>query len=108
MLDSTDLNPVSVGRIPAIGSEFFSKQSARKHLSDQYMCRETYYAPPCLARAIVRGTRISVEFIIELLANGWTKQSIIENYPQLDEGDIEAALRYATEVLKDEMVYPLP
>jgi len=59
-------------------------------------------------KPIIKGTRISVEFILELLANGWTEQQIRENYPQLKKEDIQASLRYATDVLKEEMVYPYP
>ena len=65
--------------------------------------------PEILAgKPIIKGTRISVEFILELLANGWTDETIMENYPQLKKEDIQAALRYATDILKEEMVYPLP
>ena len=56
----------------------------------------------------IKGTRISVEFILELLANGWMDEEIIENYPHLKKEDIKAALRYVTDILKEEMVYPYP
>jgi uncharacterized protein (DUF433 family) len=59
-------------------------------------------------KPIIKGTRISVELILELLANGWTHKQILDNYPQLTREDIEAALRYATEILQDELVYPYP
>jgi len=40
--------------------------------------------PEILAgKPIIKGTRISVELIIDLLANGWTTEEILENYPQL-------------------------
>lgn len=65
--------------------------------------------PTILAgKPIIKGTRISVEFILELLANGWAGKEIMENYPQLKKEDIQAALRYATDILKEEMVYPFP
>lgn len=59
-------------------------------------------------KPIIKGTRISVEFVLELLANGWTDEAIMENYTQLKKEDIRAALRYATAILKEEMVYPYP
>ncbi len=59
-------------------------------------------------KPIIKGTRIAVEFILELLADGWTDETIMENYPQLKKGDIQSALRYATDMLKEEMVYPFP
>ncbi len=59
-------------------------------------------------KPIIKGTRIAVEFILGLLANGWTIQNILKNYPQLKKEDITAALRYATEIMKEEKVYPIP
>ena len=65
--------------------------------------------PAILAgKPIIKGTRIAVEFVLELLANGWAEEAITENYPQLKKEDIQAALRYATDILKEEMVYPYP
>jgi len=65
--------------------------------------------PSTLAgKPIIKGTRIAVEFLLELLANGRTDEEMMENYPQLREEDIQAALRYATELLKEEAVYPYP
>ena len=65
--------------------------------------------PDTLAgKPVIKGTRISVQHILELLANGWTEQAILENYPQLEKEDIQTALRYATDILKDETVYLYP
>lgn len=59
-------------------------------------------------KPVIKGTRIAVEFILELLANGWTINEILKNYPQLKKEDITAALKYAIEVLKEERVYSAP
>lgn len=59
-------------------------------------------------KPVIKGTRMAVEFIIELLAEQWTHEQILKNYPQLTEEDIQAALHYAAEALKQEHVYPLP
>ena len=59
-------------------------------------------------KPIVKGTRLSVEFVIDLLAEGWSEAEILENYPGLATEDISACLRYATEALRSEKVYPLP
>jgi len=65
--------------------------------------------PEVLAgKPVIKGTRISVEFLLELLANGWTEEEILGNYPQLEREDIQSALGYATDILKDEVVYPYP
>ena len=59
-------------------------------------------------KPIIKGTRIAVEFILDLLANGWTTETILKNYPQLKKEDVTAVLKYAAEILKEEKVYPLP
>ena len=56
---------------------------------------------------VIRGTHLAVEFIIDLLAQGWTEQEIRVNYPGLTSEDIRACLLYASEVLESERVYPL-
>lgn len=61
-----------------------------------------------VGKPVVKGTRLAVEFLIELLAEKWTHEQILANYPQLTEEDIHAALHYAAEALKQEYVYPLP
>ncbi|GAB6100822.1 DUF433 domain-containing protein [Thermococcus atlanticus] len=53
-------------------------------------------------KPVIKGTRIPVYFILELLANGWSFEEIIENYPQLTKEDILAAIRYASMILKEE------
>ena len=52
-----------------------------------------------MGRPAVRGTRLTVEFILELLANGWSEAEILENYPSLVLEDIRACLAYASAML---------
>jgi uncharacterized protein (DUF433 family) len=59
-------------------------------------------------KPIIKGTRIAVEFILELLANSWSVEDILKNYPQLKREDVAAALKYAAEILKEEKAYTLP
>jgi uncharacterized protein (DUF433 family) len=59
-------------------------------------------------KPFIKGTRIAVEFILELLANSWTVEDILKNYPQLKREDVAAALKYAAEILKEEKAYTLP
>ena len=61
-----------------------------------------------VGKPVIRGTRLSVEFILDLLANDWTIAKILEEYPQLKREDIIAVLKYAAEVVKEEKAYPLP
>ncbi|NPA41154.1 MAG: DUF433 domain-containing protein [Aquificae bacterium] len=56
-------------------------------------------------KPFIKGTRISVEFILELLANGWDFEEIIENYPQLTREDILASIEYSLNVLKSQKAY---
>ncbi len=58
-------------------------------------------------KPVVKGTRLAVEFIVELLADGWTDDEIVENYPDLTREDIRACLHYASTRLQGEKVYPL-
>ncbi|MBS0262564.1 MAG: DUF433 domain-containing protein [Planctomycetes bacterium] len=61
-----------------------------------------------VGKPVIKGTRIAVEFPVELLANGWTHKQILKSYPHLCKDDIEAALHYAAEIVKQEHIYPLP
>lgn len=45
-----------------------------------------------VGKPVIRGTRLSVEFIIGLLADGWTEQDILDNYPNVVVEDIKACL----------------
>ena len=54
-------------------------------------------------KPVLRGTRISVDFLLELLASGATREQIFEAYPQVDEEALAAALRYAARALKGEV-----
>ena len=60
-----------------------------------------------LGKPVIRGTRLAVEFIIDLLAQGWSEQDIMGNYPGVTHEDIAACLSYAGEVLRTERVYKL-
>jgi uncharacterized protein (DUF433 family) len=60
-----------------------------------------------VGKPIIKGTRITVAHIVDLLAQGWTMEEILKNYPQLKKQDLDAALKYAAELLKQEKVYPL-
>ena len=55
----------------------------------------------------VRGTRLSVEFLLELAGSGATQDQILERYPQLTSDGLAAAFRYAAAVLKGEHVWEI-
>ena len=58
-------------------------------------------------KPIVKGTRLAVEFIVDLLAQGWSAEDILANYPGLTVDDIRACLAYASTLLRAERTYPL-
>ena len=59
-------------------------------------------------KPVIRDTRLAVEFIVDLLAQGWSEAEILDNYPRICHDDILACLHYASTVLKSERVYPTP
>ena len=59
-------------------------------------------------KPVLKGTRLSVEFVLELLAAGWQGNSLLENYPNLSEERIRAVLAYAAETFREERFYILP
>jgi len=59
--------------------------------------------PAVLAgKPVVRGTRLSVEFVIGLMADGWSEADILANYPGLTREDVSACLAYARDLLQSE------
>ncbi|MSR55925.1 MAG: DUF433 domain-containing protein [Gemmataceae bacterium] len=58
-----------------------------------------------VGKPIIRGTRISVEFVLELLGRGWTTEQVLHEYDHLTIADIQACLLYASEILKSERVF---
>lgn len=64
-------------------------------------------SPDVLAgKPVIRGTRLAVEFVIGLLADGWTEVDILSNYPDVTHDDIIACLAYARDTLSAEKVHP--
>lgn len=60
-----------------------------------------------VGKPVIKGTRLAVEFIVDLLAQGWSEEDIQKNYPGLKREDILACLTYVSEVLHSEKVYPV-
>jgi uncharacterized protein (DUF433 family) len=64
-------------------------------------------APDVLVgKPVISGTRLSVEFIIGLMADGWSEADILANYPGITHDDILACLAYARDTLSAEKVHP--
>ena len=60
-----------------------------------------------VGKPIIKGTRLAVEFIVDLLAQGWPESEVLRNYPGIAHEDITACLKYAASLLKAEKIYPL-
>ena len=60
-----------------------------------------------VGKPVIRGTRIPVELIVRMLAQGRSEADILREYSRLESDDIRAALAYAAEVLAHEDVFPL-
>ncbi len=61
-----------------------------------------------LGKPIVKGTRVSIEHIIRLLASGWTENQILENYPRLSKESLQAVFAYIQDIMKDGLIYEKP
>jgi uncharacterized protein (DUF433 family) len=60
-----------------------------------------------IGKPVIRGTRIPVELIVRMLAQGIPEREILQEYPRLEPDDIRAALAYAAQMLAHEDVFPL-
>ncbi len=56
-------------------------------------------------KPVIKGTRISVEFILRLLAVGWTEQQILENYEGISPEALRSIFAYAAEGITEDKVY---
>lgn len=63
----------------------------------------------CFGKPCIKGTRIWVSLILDVLANGATEAEILESYPHLEPDDIRAAIAYAADIARERIVpVPLP
>lgn len=58
-----------------------------------------------LGKPTIKGTRISVDHIISLLAQGWSEQQILENYPRLTKESLKAVFSYIHECIEDGLMF---
>ncbi len=60
-----------------------------------------------LGKPTIKGTRISVELILELLSTGWTQEQIFESYPHITVEQIKAVFSYLKDCIQNELFFPL-
>lgn len=56
-------------------------------------------------KPVVRGTRLAVNFLLELFASGWTPDQVLESYPQLTPEELRAVVAFAAEAIREESFY---
>ncbi len=61
-----------------------------------------------IGKPVVKGTRLSIDFILRLFGNGWTMSQVLESYPQLTIDSLQAVFAFAAESLSQETVYAMP
>ena len=71
---------------------------------DVVLSRITFDQQILRGKPVIRGMRISVEMILELIAKGATQEEILEDYPQLEPEDLRAALLYAHHLVAGETI----
>ena len=60
-----------------------------------------------LGKPVVKGTRLSVEFILGLYSEGWTEKQVLENYPSLSSESLKAVFSFVAECMREEAIYPI-
>jgi len=60
-----------------------------------------------LGKPVIKGTRIPVYLILELLGAGYSPEKVVETYPSLTLDDVKAAIQYAADIMRDEEYYLL-
>ena len=77
-------------------------------MTDQELLNRITTSPSVLAgKPVIRGTRLSVEFVVNLLAHGASNLEITQEYPSLGEDDIQACLLFAAKSLSGTSFMPL-
>jgi len=61
-----------------------------------------------LGKPTIKGTRISVELILELLSGGWSEETILQSYPNLTQEHLQAVFSYLKDCMQHELLFPLP
>ncbi|MBW4495790.1 MAG: DUF433 domain-containing protein [Oscillatoria princeps RMCB-10] len=71
--------------------------------------REYIHSDPkiLVGKPVVKGTRLSVEFILGLFAAGWTEQQVLDSYPTLTPEGLRAVFAFAAECMREEVLYTI-
>lgn len=61
-----------------------------------------------VGKPVVKGSRLSVEFILGLFSEGWTEKQVLENYPTLTTESLRAVFAFTTDCMREESLYTIP
>jgi uncharacterized protein (DUF433 family) len=73
--------------------------------AQKLLARITTHPDVMVGKPTIRGLRITVEQVLQALANGRTPQQLIADYPELEPEDIQAVLLHATELVSEEQIF---
>jgi len=60
-----------------------------------------------LGKPVIKGTRISVELVLELLADGWSERQVLESYPHITGDDLKAVFAYLRDGVRHDLYLPM-
>jgi uncharacterized protein (DUF433 family) len=60
-----------------------------------------------IGKPTIKGTRISVELILELFALGWTEEQILDSYPSISSKSLRAVFAYLKDCMQQELYFPI-
>ena len=60
-----------------------------------------------LEKPIIKNTRLSVDFLLDLLAEGWSEKQILDNYPNLTSESLQALFAFSAECMREEALFLL-
>ena len=60
-----------------------------------------------LGKPIIKGTRISVELVLELFSSGWTEKQILDSYPSVSAESLRAVFAYLKACMQQELYFPI-
>lgn len=109
VIDAADLRRAVHGGAARAGEEAIRYEIPAvetSHRREDLLGRIVVSADVAFGKPRVRGSRITVSFVLGLLAAGWSEAEIVRNYPSLSGDDLRACLAYAALELEDEQVFP--
>ena len=71
---------------------------------DELLARISINPEVCYGRPCIKGHRIWVSLVLDMLASGWSTQEVLDNYPGVEEADVLACIAYGAEMSRERFV----